>query len=123
LLDQPLNGLNLIREAGLNVLEPRGRREIIAVEEKRSHISHEHMSFKQEVVRLCQLGFGKQRLSASGRHASSIVQRIMNSFTCAVYSTLAAEKNPSLRKQRKRRRMARGARVDEIGEAFWRRMY
>jgi hypothetical protein len=59
LLDQPLNGLNLIREAGLNVLEPRGRREIIAVEEKRSHISHEHMSFKQEVVRLCQLGFGK----------------------------------------------------------------
>jgi hypothetical protein len=26
----------------------------------------------------------------------------MNSFTCAVYSTLAAEKNPSLRKQRKR---------------------
>ena len=57
--DQPLNGLNLIGKATLNVLEPGGGREIIAVEEKRSHVSHEHMSFKQEVVRLCQLGIGK----------------------------------------------------------------
>jgi hypothetical protein len=57
--DQALNGLNLIGEAALNVLEPRGGREIIAVEEKRSHVSDEHMSFKQEVVCLCQLGIGK----------------------------------------------------------------
>ena len=57
--DQPLNGLNLIGKAALNVLEPRSGREIIAVEEKRSHVSHEHMSFKQGVVRLCQLGIGK----------------------------------------------------------------
>jgi hypothetical protein len=57
--DQTLNGMKLIGEATLNVLQARGRREIIAVEEKRSHVSHEHMSFKQEVVRLCQLGIGK----------------------------------------------------------------
>jgi hypothetical protein len=50
--DQPLKDMNLISKATLNVLEPGGRREIIAVEEKRSHVSHEHMSFKQEVVRL-----------------------------------------------------------------------
>jgi hypothetical protein len=57
--DQTLKGLNLISEATLNVLEPGGGREIIAVEEKRSHVCHEHMSFKQEVVRLCQLGIGE----------------------------------------------------------------
>jgi hypothetical protein len=51
--DQALNGLNLIGEASLNVLQPRGRREITSVEEKRSHVCHEYMSFKQEVVRLC----------------------------------------------------------------------
>jgi hypothetical protein len=57
--DQALNGPNLIGEAALNVLEPRGGREIIPVEEKRSHVCDEHMSFKQEVVRLCQLGIGE----------------------------------------------------------------
>jgi hypothetical protein len=49
--DQPLNGLNLIGEAALIVLEPGGGREITRVEEKRSHVCHEHISFKQEVVR------------------------------------------------------------------------
>ena len=39
--DQPLNGLNLIGKATLNVLEPGGRREITAVEEKRPHVCHE----------------------------------------------------------------------------------
>ena len=57
--DQPLNGLNLISEATLNVLEPGSCREITRVEEKRSHVCHEHISFKQEVVRLSQIGFGK----------------------------------------------------------------
>ena len=56
--DQALNGLNLISEATLNVLEPGDHREIIPVEEKRSHVSHEHMSFKQGVVRLGQLRGG-----------------------------------------------------------------
>ena len=50
--DQPLNGPNLISKATLNVLQAGGGREIIAVEEKRLHVCHEHMSFKQEVVRL-----------------------------------------------------------------------
>ena len=57
--DQPLNGLNLIGEAALNVLEPGSGREITSAEEKRSHVCHEHISFKQGLVRLCQLGFGK----------------------------------------------------------------
>ena len=57
--DQTLNGMKLIGKAILNVLEPCAGREIIAVEEKRPHICHKHMSFKQEVVRLCQLGIGK----------------------------------------------------------------
>jgi len=56
---QALNDAYLIGEAALNVLEPRGGREIIVVEEKRSHVSHEHMSFKQEVMCLGQLGIGK----------------------------------------------------------------
>jgi hypothetical protein len=43
----------------MNVLEPRCGREIIAVEEKRPHVCHERMSFKQEVARLCQLGIDK----------------------------------------------------------------
>jgi hypothetical protein len=68
--DQPLKGLNLISEATLNVLEPGGGREIIAVEEKRSHVCHEHMSFTQEIVRLGQFGIGEERLSASGGHVS-----------------------------------------------------
>jgi len=50
--DQPLDGSKLISKATLNVLEPGGRREIIAVEEKQFHVCHEHMSFKQEAVRL-----------------------------------------------------------------------
>jgi len=53
--DQALDGSNLIDKATLNVLEPGGRREITAVEEKRLHVCHEHISFKQEVVRLRQL--------------------------------------------------------------------
>ena len=57
--DQTLNGMKLIGKATLNVLEPRGGREIIAVEEKRPHVRHEHMSFKQEMARLCELGIGK----------------------------------------------------------------
>ena len=57
--DQTLDGLKLIGKATLNVLEPGGSREITAVEEKQSHVSHEHLSFKQEVVRLCQPGIGK----------------------------------------------------------------
>jgi hypothetical protein len=57
--DQPLDGLNLIGEAGLDVLEPGGRREIASAEEQRSHVRHEHISFKQGLVSLCQLGFGK----------------------------------------------------------------
>ena len=43
--DQPLDGLNLIGEATLNVLEPGGRREIADVEEKRPHVGHEHIGF------------------------------------------------------------------------------
>ena len=54
--DQTLKGLNLISEAALNVLEPGSGREIIGVG---PHVCHEHMSFKQEIVRLCQLGIGK----------------------------------------------------------------
>ena len=50
--DQPLNGPNLIGKATLNVLEPGGRREITAVEEKRLHVCHEHISFTEEVARL-----------------------------------------------------------------------
>jgi hypothetical protein len=57
--DQAFNGMKLIGKATLNVLEPRGGREIVAVEEKRPHACHEHLSFKQEVARLCQLGIGK----------------------------------------------------------------
>jgi hypothetical protein len=57
--DQPLHASDLIGKATLNVLEPGGRREITSVEEKRSHVCNEHISFKQEVVRLCQLRFGK----------------------------------------------------------------
>jgi hypothetical protein len=52
--DQPLNGLNLISEATLNVLEPGSRREITSVEEKRSHVCHEHISFTQELLRFGQ---------------------------------------------------------------------
>jgi hypothetical protein len=59
LLDQPLKGAKLISEATLNIFQAGGRREIIAAEEKRPHVRHEYMSFIQEVVRLCQLGFGK----------------------------------------------------------------
>jgi hypothetical protein len=44
--DQTLNGMKLIGKATLNIFEPGGHREIIAVEEKRPHVSHEHMSFK-----------------------------------------------------------------------------
>jgi hypothetical protein len=57
--EQALNGANLIGKAAQNVLEPGSCREITRVEEKRSHVCHEHISFKQEVVRLCQLEFGK----------------------------------------------------------------
>ena len=65
-----INGLNLIGKATLNVLEPGGRQEMTAVEEKRFHVCHEHMSFKQEVVRLGQFGIGEERLNASGSHVS-----------------------------------------------------
>ena len=68
--DQPLNGMKLIGKATLNVLEPGDGREITAVEEKRLHVCHEHMSFKQEVVRLRQFGIGEERLSASDGHVS-----------------------------------------------------
>ena len=68
--DQPLDGMKLIGKAALNVLEPGGGREITDVEEKRLHVCHEHMSFKQEVVRLGQFGIGEERLSASGGHVS-----------------------------------------------------
>ena len=57
--DQTLNGIKLIGKATLNVLELRGGREIVAIEEKRPHVCHEHMSFNQEVARLCQLEIGK----------------------------------------------------------------
>ena len=50
--DQPLEGLNLVSKATLNVLEPGGRREIIAVEEKRPHVCHEYIGFTQEGARL-----------------------------------------------------------------------
>ena len=53
--NQPLDGLNLIGKAGLNVLEPGSHREITSIEEKRSHVRHEHISFKQGLVSLCQL--------------------------------------------------------------------
>ena len=43
--DQPLKDLNLISKAALNVLQAGGRREIIAVEEKRPHVCHEHFGF------------------------------------------------------------------------------
>ena len=49
--DQPLNGLNLIRKAALNVLEPGGDHEITAVAEKGLYVGHEQVGFKQEVVR------------------------------------------------------------------------
>jgi len=64
--DQPLKRLNLIREATLNVLEPGGRREIIAVEEKRPHVCHEYIGFTQEVARL-RSGDYIQRLNFSDR--------------------------------------------------------
>jgi hypothetical protein len=57
--DQPLDGMKLIGKAALNVLEPGGGREITDVEEKRLHVCHEHMSFKQEDVRLRQFGIGE----------------------------------------------------------------
>ena len=50
--NQPLKGLNLISKATLNVLQAGGHHEIPDVEEKRLHVCHEHMSFKQEVARL-----------------------------------------------------------------------
>ena len=43
--DQPLNGLNLISEATLNVLEPGGDREITAVAEERLYVGHEQVGF------------------------------------------------------------------------------
>ena len=73
--DQPLKGLNLISEAILNVFQAGGRREIIAVEEKRPHLCHEYIGFTQEVARLCQLRSGGyiQRLSLSDGYPSSIL--------------------------------------------------
>jgi hypothetical protein len=38
LLDQPLDGLNFIGEAALNVLEPSGHREITTVDEEQLHV-------------------------------------------------------------------------------------
>ena len=63
--DQPLNGLDLIGKATLNVLESGGRREITNVEEKRLHVCHEHISFAQEIARHRQLRSGRyiQRLN------------------------------------------------------------
>jgi hypothetical protein len=62
--DQPLHGPNLIGKATLNVLQPRGRREITPVEEKRSHVCHEHFGLGEEVARVRQLRSGEyiQRL-------------------------------------------------------------
>ena len=68
--DKPLDGMKLIGKAALNVLQSGGGREITDVEEKRLHVCHEHMSFKQEVVRLGQFGIGEERLNASGGHVS-----------------------------------------------------
>ena len=50
--DQPLKDLNLISKATLNVFQAGGCREIIAVEEKRSHVCHEYIGFTQEGARL-----------------------------------------------------------------------
>src|SRR5208337_1388785 len=73
--DQPLNGLNLIGKATLNVLEAGGRGEITNVEEKRLHVCHEHISFPQEIARLRQLQSGRyiRRLNLSDGHVSSIL--------------------------------------------------
>ena len=73
--DQPLKGLNLIREATLNVLQAGGRREIIAVEEKRPHVCHEYIGFTQEVARLRQLRSGEYipRLNLSDGYVSSVL--------------------------------------------------
>jgi hypothetical protein len=49
--DQALNGANLIGKASLNVLEPRGRREITDVEEKRLNVCYKHISLKKEIAR------------------------------------------------------------------------
>ena len=63
--------------ATLNFFQARGCREIIAVEEKRSHVGHEHFGFTEEVVRLRELRSGRciQRLNPSELHASSVLAR------------------------------------------------
>jgi hypothetical protein len=86
--DQPLHGANFIGKAALNVFEPGGGREIIAVEEKRSHVCHEHISFKQEVVRLCQLRGGGyiQRVNLGDGHASSVITVQLHVNFCALHN-------------------------------------
>ncbi|MGB7916502.1 MAG: hypothetical protein WCF79_14610 [Rhodomicrobium sp.] len=88
--DQPLNGLNLIGKAALNVLEPGGDHEITAVAEKGLYVGHEQVGFKQEVVRFCQFRRGKpiQRLSPGGSHASSVVMQCMLNICVAQYFDL-----------------------------------
>jgi hypothetical protein len=75
--DQPLNGLNLIGKATLNVLQAGGRCEITAAAEKRLYVSHEQVGFMEEVVCLRQLGSSGyiKRFNVSARHASSALER------------------------------------------------
>jgi hypothetical protein len=53
--DQTLDGLKLIGEAALNVLEPRGRCEITAVEEERLYVRHKQIGFPEKIARFRQL--------------------------------------------------------------------
>jgi len=72
--DQSLKGANLIGKATLNFLQAGGCRKIIAVEEKRLHLRHEHVGFAQEVACL-RSGDCIQGLNPSDRHASSVLLR------------------------------------------------
>jgi hypothetical protein len=56
--DQPLDGSKLIGKAALNVLEPGGGREIVAVAEKRLYVGHEQVGLIEEIVCLRQLRGG-----------------------------------------------------------------
>ena len=85
--DQTLKGLNLISEATLNVLEPGGGREIIAVEEKRSHVCPR--AYELQTGSRAPLSARNRGVKAECERWSCVlvVQRIINSCTFTVYST------------------------------------
>jgi hypothetical protein len=75
--DQPLNRPNLIGKASLNVFEPGGGCEIIAVAKNGFHAGYEEFGFMQEVLCLGQFRGGRciQRLNLGGGHVSSPSRR------------------------------------------------